>query len=236
MTPSPRAAVFDIGDTLLSERSLRYEAMESALKAMEQAGLISSGHEIRENYLAADRQLSGFSVNHLFSNVDMVRKIFDEAGYSNSDHLSYCFVSWHREHVVSCVQPNKDLREMFKRLRDRGWRVGILTDGTALEQYFLLNRLGVLEFVDRVTVSELMGVSKPSPLIFQDILKKLSTLAKRTIMIGNDVERDIRGALQSGMLAIQIVEHVHDNSEEVNCPRLGSILEVDAKLEECLPT
>ena len=55
-----------------------------------------------------------------------------------------------------------------------------------------------------------MGVKKPNPKVFEYALKKVNATASNSIMIGDNLEADIEGAINCGIRAI------HYNSEKSN--------------------
>ena len=57
---------------------------------------------------------------------------------------------------------------------------------------------------------ELVGVKKPNKKVFEYALEKVNTTASNCIMIGDNLEADIEGALNCGIKAI------HFNSENSN--------------------
>ena len=57
-------------------------------------------------------------------------------------------------------------------------------------------------YFQNVIISEVVGVNKPDPLIFQHAVELAGTTKNESIMIGDSIEADIRGALGFGMDAI----------------------------------
>lgn len=57
-------------------------------------------------------------------------------------------------------------------------------------------------FFQNVIISEVVGVNKPDKAIFEYALDKASALKDESIMIGDSIEADIRGAQAYGMKAI----------------------------------
>ena len=55
-----------------------------------------------------------------------------------------------------------------------------------------------------------VGVKKPNPKVFEYALEKANTNASSSIMIGDNIEADIQGAINCGIRAI------HYNSEKSN--------------------
>jgi putative hydrolase of the HAD superfamily len=57
-------------------------------------------------------------------------------------------------------------------------------------------------YFKNVIISEVVGINKPDKAIFQYAVDKANTTASQSLMIGDSIEADIRGALNFGMDAI----------------------------------
>jgi len=78
----------------------------------------------------------------------------------------------------------------------------IITNGFDEVQRLKLEKSGINNFFKTITTSEEIGVKKPNQLIFSEAIKKASTHAKSSIMIGDSYEADILGASKAGMKTI----------------------------------
>ena len=58
------------------------------------------------------------------------------------------------------------------------------------------------QYFDQIIISETVGVNKPDPAIFQHALNVSGAKKEESLMIGDSIEADIRGALNFGMDAI----------------------------------
>lgn len=88
-------------------------------------------------------------------------------------------------------------------LRDKGIKVGILTDLTAHIQYRKIAALGLDIRIDYLVTSEEVGAEKPSEKMFHLMLKKMNVLPEEAIMIGDSQSKDIDGAMAVGLNAIK---------------------------------
>ena len=82
-----------------------------------------------------------------------------------------------------------------------------------------LNQSNIDHFFKTVTNSEMVGVKKPNPKIFNHALEVARADKSRSIMIGDNLEADVLGALDIGLDAICFNYH----KEELN----GDIKKVD---------
>ena len=82
------------------------------------------------------------------------------------------------------------------------YQLHIITNGFQEVQYIKLETSGMDRYFDQIITSEEAGVKKPDPWIFHYALQKAGALASESLMVGDDVEVDVAGALAVGMDAV----------------------------------
>lgn len=82
------------------------------------------------------------------------------------------------------------------------YKLHIITNGFAEVQYKKLNNSGISDYFISVTNSEMAGVKKPNPKIFEYALSKANANKQNSIMIGDCIDADVKGALDFGIDAI----------------------------------
>ncbi len=80
----------------------------------------------------------------------------------------------------------------------------LITNGTIDIQEAKVQSLSLREYVDEVLIAQEVGVSKPSPKIFQRALDIAGCAPQEALMVGDNYERDVVGALQYGLRAVWI--------------------------------
>ena len=98
-------------------------------------------------------------------------------------------------------------RELLVALKRRGYAIGLVADGRADESAVLRARHDVDGLFDAVAISDEVGAAKPDPLPFRVLLERLGIPREETsrvVMVGNRLERDIRGASDTGMITVWI--------------------------------
>ena len=70
-------------------------------------------------------------------------------------------------------------------------------------------------YFKNVIISELVGVNKPDPAIFQHAIKLAGATINESVMIGDSIEADIRGAMGVGMDAIYFNPLKHKKPDDV---------------------
>lgn len=98
------------------------------------------------------------------------------------------------------------VRPLFYKLRGKNVKIGILTDLTAHIQYRKLKQLGIIDAVDAIVTSEEVGTGKPDPKMFARILEKLKIKPRETLMVGDNIVKDISGARSAGMVGYWVAK------------------------------
>src|SRR5207302_1901514 len=75
-----------------------------------------------------------------------------------------------------------DARPALEVARSNGWRIGVLTNGSTLQQNAKLEAIGLADLVDVVCMSESLGVNKPDPLAYQRVCEALGAEPVDTLM------------------------------------------------------
>lgn len=106
---------------------------------------------------------------------------------------------------LSVAEPYPGATQFLRAAKSAGLATAICTDMTAHIQYRKLIRLGLDALIDSMVSSEEAGVEKPHPLMFQLVLDKLRVGTDEAVYIGDSYERDVEGALQSGITPVWFV-------------------------------
>ncbi|MEN3278862.1 MAG: putative hydrolase of the superfamily [Solirubrobacteraceae bacterium] len=93
----------------------------------------------------------------------------------------------------------EDAVELLRELRARGVRTALLTNGPSWMQRRKVDLLGLEDELDAIGISEELGAAKPDPAAFAATLELIDTPAAETVMVGDHLDWDVRGALDAGM-------------------------------------
>lgn len=92
--------------------------------------------------------------------------------------------------------------DTLRTLRNRGLRLGILTNGFSETHREKIALLQIGEFFDAIFIADEVGMIKPDPLLFAHACTTLGSAPSRSAMVGDRYERDVRGALEAGLYAV----------------------------------
>ena len=90
---------------------------------------------------------------------------------------------------------------MLDELKRRGFRLGAISDweDTLPE---VLAELGLIDYFDALSISAVVGVTKPDALMFEDALAQIGLPAAACLHVGDWYELDAIGAINAGMPAL----------------------------------
>ena len=89
--------------------------------------------------------------------------------------------------------------ELCKYLHGK-YKLGIITNGMKEVQYSRVGKSAIGKYIDKIIVSDDIGISKPNAGIFEYALKELGTEDKKeSIMVGDSLSADIQGGINFGI-------------------------------------
>ena len=92
-----------------------------------------------------------------------------------------------------------DAVETLQYLKEKGYQLHLITNGFEETQHCKLRNCGISNFFVEVITSEGSNSMKPKKEIFDFALNKAKALQHHSIMIGDSIEVDIKGAINAGI-------------------------------------
>ncbi|WP_205508430.1 YjjG family noncanonical pyrimidine nucleotidase [Longitalea arenae] len=89
--------------------------------------------------------------------------------------------------------------EILTYLTGKGYKLHLITNGFEQTQHYKLRNAGIHSFFGEVITSEGSSYIKPNKEIFHYAFEKTKALPETSIMIGDNVEVDIQGAINAGI-------------------------------------
>jgi putative hydrolase of the HAD superfamily len=187
-----RALIFDLDDTLYRESDFvsgGYRAVAHRLEATCGAGWEQT-HEFMMAKLARAGRRSVFPA---------VLERFPAAALRLED-----LVSIYRGHIPE-IRLYDGYAELLRELR-KSRRLGLVTDGNPRVQRAKCEALRLEEFFDQMIFTWDHGEDKekPHPFAFRLMLDRLGVDASEALFIGDNVEKDCRGARAAGMKSVRV--------------------------------
>jgi putative hydrolase of the HAD superfamily len=231
----PGAVVFDLDDTLLDTTGPEAEML---------VGLCA----------AVNEELPGVEFDHLRTRFRNGRDdLYQRVLAGEIDIATY-----RRLHLIAVCEPwgepSEALHETAIRLREEqlgrsrfvehaielvrdlcsaGVTTGLLTNGPSWMQRRKVELLGLDRELDAIGISEELGASKPDPAAFAATLELMGAAPDDTVMVGDHLDWDVRGALAAGMRgAVWVAGDEDEREPPPGALRVARLGEVPAALAE----
>lgn len=104
-------------------------------------------------------------------------------------------------HLGESNAPMEGAKELLEELSKK-CLIGVLTNGFTEVQYRKLRSTGLDRYIQRMVISDEIGIQKPDVRIFRYAERATGASPTSTIMIGDNPDNDIQGALHAGWKAI----------------------------------
>lgn len=108
------------------------------------------------------------------------------------------------------------------------YKLHIITNGFQEVQKKKLINSGIAHYFDQVIDSEMAGVKKPNPIIFNLALHKAKVSPSAALMIGDSLEADILGAKKAGLHVLHF--NAHGEAEHQHSPMIKGLWEIKTYL------
>lgn len=111
-------------------------------------------------------------------------------------------------------------------------KMGIITNGFTALQQARLERTAMLGYFDLLVISEQVGHAKPHPAIFDYALSQMGNPPrKRVLMVGDNLDSDILGGRNAGLVTCWLNVHQQSQSEAIQPDwQVNSLAELEAIL------
>ncbi|CAB49436.1 TIGR02253 family HAD-type hydrolase [Pyrococcus abyssi] len=186
---------FDLDDTLVDTTKLAELARRNAIENMIRHGLPVDFETAYSELMELIKEY-GSNFPHHFDY--LLRRL--DLPY-NPKWVSAGVIAYHNT-KFAYLREVPGARKVLIRLRELGYRLGIITDGNPVKQWEKILRLEIDDFFEHVIISDFEGVKKPHPKIFKKALKAFNVDAQEALMVGDRLYSDIYGAKNVGMKTV----------------------------------
>ncbi len=127
--------------------------------------------------------------------------LFEKYNVNNaySHALDYEIRYW--KYLIKNIKPNFRLIKFLIKSRSKNIKICAVSDMQMRYQVKKLKKLDLENIIQYLVTSEECGFEKPEKLIYEHALKKISTAPHKTVMIGDNISKDIEGAEAQGIHA-----------------------------------
>lgn len=142
-----------------------------------------------------------------------LKSVFDTLGFSISDHSIHILSEEYINHLSSFSNLFPNTVEILNYLKPT-YKLHIITNGFQEIQKKKLMNSGIHDYFNQIIDSEMAGVKKPNPIIFNLALNRAGVEPHRSLMIGDSLEADILGAKAAGFHTLHFNAHREEYHEE----------------------
>jgi putative hydrolase of the HAD superfamily len=238
-----RAVIFDLGGTLMYERAgweaINAHADEALTNYLRSEGLelnlSTFPREFRTRLSKYFKQREKDLLETTYSFV--LREVLSDKGYGDvpdrvlRNALDRLFAitqtNWILEH---------DALPTLQKLEQDGYRMGLISNaGDDQDVQQLARRFGIDGYFDFVLTSAACSYRKPHPRIFELALSNWYFLPSEAVMVGDNLDADIRGAQNAGLFTAWITRRAGPKPEHLGSVQptasLASLSELPAILD-----
>ena len=211
------AFVFDLYGTLVDIRT--NEDKPSLWRKLSELYSSMGAHyspaELKKSYLLAVRQAAGQVQaegvrkygEDFWGEIDLTRvfqDLFSEKGVSCSREKAAVIANCFRTLSRDKLKVYNGVKETLKTLREEGKRVFLLSNAQSDFTRPEIELLELADYFDGILISSEEGCRKPSPVFFRRLTETFGLAPENCLMVGNDVDTDIKGAMAVGMKTLYI--------------------------------
>lgn len=232
-----RAVFFDVYGTIASWNPSRYQLQKRIWAKFDLAGEITP-EGIRRGYASADAFMTAENAVRPMRERSWKEK---EAFFGEYQRLILegCGITITRERALAVfkrlqqesygLHPFDDVAPTLAILRQRGLTLGLISniDQRGSE---LIDSLELGDYVDFAITSGETGLEKPNPAAFREALRKANAAPNESIMVGDQPESDIIGAIRVGITPI-LIDRDGNHPQYDACPRITSLTQLPALIE-----
>jgi HAD superfamily hydrolase (TIGR01549 family) len=197
--PEVEGLLFDLDDTITDFRSASDIAFSTAF------GEVALEHEVpvermRQVYMDLFEEYYTMHLQGLINleefRVYRFSRMFEILGLPVDERfldMCVCFEEVYEEALQTFPGAMETLIEL-----EKVYPMGLISNGPTDAQWFKIEKFHLDDIFDVVLVSGQIGMAKPDPNIFYVAMSGIRSEPSSTVMVGNSLEHDFRGAMNAG--------------------------------------
>lgn len=206
--PLPPAILFDLDDTLISAHTHPRETWRHAIETLEGRPESLDPEIASEAIHRAARWFWSDPVRHkdgrlniLNARRGIIGRAFEELGRDDPELIDalgvhFTEIRWQQ----TALYP--DAIDTLVTLRERGVKLGLITNGNAMEQRRKIDRFALVPYFDHIQIEGEMGFGKPEEQAYAHALTSLGHAVEDTWIIGDNLSWEVIVPQKLGFHAI----------------------------------
>ncbi len=226
-----KAVIFDLDDTLYTMRGVHEQALANMAAYACRAFGITESVFMEEFLRARDETFAEMAKNGTsHSRLIWAQRMCENNGWNPFVHAPVMEAAYW-DFFIDHIEAKEGAEDCLKMLKKAGVKTALCTDMQLAFQYRKIRKLGFEEYLDVMVASDLSGADKPDPLTFLETLKRLDTRPEETVMVGDNLTKDVYGPMAVGIGGIWFNDY-GQNEEGVKVPVAHNYEELMKLLQE----
>ena len=207
---APEAILFDLDDTILDDSS----SVEPSWRAVcDDAARRIRGLDASNLLAAVDRTREWFwrdAARHREGRLDLRNasaRIVNEALLSLGFDMptqAKAIANAYRDLREAAIRPFPGALETLDRLRGRGTRLALITNGSAQSQRAKVEGFDLARYFDCIVIEGEFGLGKPEKRVYEAAMRTLGSGPGETWSVGDNLEWDVAAPQRLGLYAVWV--------------------------------
>jgi HAD superfamily hydrolase (TIGR01509 family) len=162
--------IFDLDGVLVEAKQIHYDTLNQSLKEIDEKYVITEA----EHLSIYDGLKTTQKLQLLTKNKGLHPELYDDIWY-RKQHLTI--------EAISQLQPDLQKIELFKELRDRGYKLACASNSIRRSVLVMLAKIGIIEYMDLIISNEDVKNSKPHPEMYWKAMSMMGVLPEETLIV-----------------------------------------------------
>lgn len=227
-------ALFDLDDTLFAHREAVQSGIRAHARALGYRG--DAGRNGRLWYELEERHYHRYLAGELGFEQQRRARAADFAaanGVELDDEAAGHWFAGYFERYVDAWALHPDALPVLTALRERGIRLGVITNGELDFQLRKIRAVGLEDRLEHVIASGDVGVVKPDPRIFEIACARFGVPVTEALYVGDRLATDAIGAADAGLTGVfldRVGAPAHGGEVPPGVTRITSLAELPGLL------
>ena len=162
--------IFDLDGVLVEAKQIHYDTLNQALREIDVKYVISEA----EHLSTYDGLKTTQKLEMLTKNKGLHPEFYDGIWY-RKQHLTI--------EAISELQPDLQKIELFKELRNMGYKLAVASNSIRRSVLVMLAKIGIIEYMDLIISNEDVKNSKPHPEMYWKAMSMMGCLPEETLIV-----------------------------------------------------
>jgi HAD superfamily hydrolase (TIGR01509 family) len=162
--------IFDLDGVLVEAKQIHYDTFNQSLEIIDKKYIISEA----EHLSIYDGLKTTQKLELLTKNKGLPLELYDDIWYKKQNLTI---------DAISQLKPDFEKIELFKELRDKGYKLACASNSIRRSVLVMLAKIGIIEYMDLIISNEDVKNSKPHPEMYWKVMSMMSVLPEETLIV-----------------------------------------------------